>query len=86
VLLVSFIAAVTLKQQAIETTLPGAAQPGASSQMPGCSLELSADRHLAVNRQDGARAQRETVLRGVCRTALIRRSTSPPRARYRMVP
>jgi biopolymer transport protein ExbD len=65
VMLVIFLAAVTLTQQAIESQLPEAAR-----QIPGAPphqimLEVSADRRLAVNSQVVTREQLEPFLRKV---------------------
>ena len=51
VMLVIFLAAVTLTQQAIESQLPAETRRIADSPSPQIMLEVSADRQLAVNHQ-----------------------------------
>jgi biopolymer transport protein ExbD len=66
VLLVIFMAAVTLTQQGIESQLPPAAQagPGGDNQI---MLEVDASRSLTVNHQAVTHAQLGTFLRKVYR-------------------
>src|SRR5215510_4334376 len=65
VMLVIFLAAVTLTQQAIESQLPREARQMAASPPKEIMLEVSADRTLAVNSQPVAMAQLEPFLRTV---------------------
>ena len=65
VMLVIFIATVTLKQQAIESQLPPPPQR-ASEPSPGqVMLEVAADRRLSVNSQAVTRPQLAAFLRGI---------------------
>ena len=57
VLLVIFLAAVTLTQQGIESQLPPQASALAQSPPDQITLELSAARQLAINRQSVTREQ-----------------------------
>jgi len=57
VLLVIFLAAVTLTQQGIESQLPAEARTMAETQPDQIMLELSAARQLAINRQAVTREQ-----------------------------
>jgi biopolymer transport protein TolR len=66
VMLVIFIATVTLKQQAIESTLPAETQtPSASLPPEQIMIEVGADRHLSVNSQAIERSDLASFLRGV---------------------
>src|SRR6266576_2303383 len=65
VMLVIFLAAVTLTQQAIESQIPKEALSVAEAKPDQIVLELSADRKLAVNEQPVAPAQLESFLRTV---------------------
>jgi biopolymer transport protein ExbD len=65
VMLVIFLAAVTLTQQAIESQIPKAALSVAEARPDQIVLELSADRKLAVNKQPVTQAQLESFLRTV---------------------
>ncbi len=65
VMLVIFIATVTLKQQAIESQLPPPS-PRVSEAPPGqIVIEVGADRRVSVNSQAVTRPQLETFLRGI---------------------
>jgi biopolymer transport protein TolR len=65
VLLVIFIAAVTLKQQAIEAQLPADTQRPAEGPPGQIMIEVAADRGLLVNSQSVPQPQLETFLRGI---------------------
>ena len=66
VMIVIFLAAVTLTQQGIETTLPSATRTGSGPDNQ-IMLEFGADRHLAVNRQAVSGAQLEPFLKKIYR-------------------
>ena len=68
VMLVIFLAAVTLTQQAIESQLPKEPRQMADSPPTQIMLEVSADRTLAVNRQPVQIEQLEPFLRTVYRS------------------
>ena len=68
VMLVIFLAAVTLTQQAIESQIPAAARQLAATDPTQIVLELSADRTLAVNQQAVTPAQLPSFLRAVYKT------------------
>jgi biopolymer transport protein ExbD len=65
VMLVIFIATVTLKQQAIESQLPRDAQRPAEAAPGAIMIEVAADRHLSVNSQAVALSQLDPLLRGI---------------------
>ena len=65
VMLVIFIATVTLKQQAIESHLPPPPLPAAEPPPGQIMIEVAADRRLSVNSQAVTRPQLETFLRGI---------------------
>ena len=65
VMLVIFIATVTLKQQAIESHLPPPVLPAAEPPPDQIMIEVSADRRLSVNSQAVTRPQLEPFLRGI---------------------
>jgi biopolymer transport protein ExbD len=65
VMLVIFIATVTLKQQAIESHLPPPSLPAAEPPPDQIMIEVSADRRLSVNSQAVTRTELETFLRGI---------------------
>jgi biopolymer transport protein ExbD len=65
VMLVIFLAAVMLTQQALESQIPAAAQRVADERPHEVVLELSADRTLAVNRQPVTSEQLPSFLRAV---------------------
>jgi biopolymer transport protein ExbD len=65
VMLVIFIATVTLKQQAIESHLPPPPRPATETPPGLIMIEVAADRRLSVNSQAVARPQLETFLRGI---------------------
>jgi len=65
VMLVIFLAAVTLTQQAIESQLPQAAQRIAEQRPSQIMLEVSADRQLAVNHQTVTLSQLTPFLKEV---------------------
>ena len=67
VMLVIFMAAVTLTQQAIESQLPAEARRMAEAPPHQIMLEMFADRRLAVNSQAITLAQLEPFLRKVYR-------------------
>ena len=67
VMLVIFLAAVTLTQQGIESQLPKAARSMAETRPDQIMLELTADRRLAVNQQPVAAAQLGAFLTTVYR-------------------
>jgi len=64
VMLVIFIATVTLKQQAIESHLPPP-RPAAEPPPDQIMIEVAADRRLSVNSQAVTRPELETFLRGI---------------------
>lgn len=68
VMLVIFLAAVTLTQQAIESQLPAEARQMADSPSPQIMLEVSADRQLAVNHQAVTLSQLTPFLKEVYST------------------
>jgi biopolymer transport protein ExbD len=68
VMLVIFMAAVTLTQQAIESQIPQAARQLANARPDQIVVELSADRTLAVNKQAVTSDQRGSFLRTVYKT------------------
>ena len=65
VLLVIFIATVTLKQQAIESQLPQETRQHSAAGDGQIMIEVAADRHLLVNSQAVVLPQLEPFLRGV---------------------
>jgi biopolymer transport protein ExbD len=65
VMLVIFIATVTLKQQAIESHLPPPPGPGRETPPGQIMIEVAADRRLSVNSQAVTRPHLETFLRGI---------------------
>jgi len=65
VMLVIFIATVTLKQQAIESQLPPPPRSVSETPPDQIMLEVGADRRLSVNSQAVTRPQLETFLRGI---------------------
>jgi len=65
VMLVIFLAAFTLTQQAIESQLPAEARRTSDSPPPQIMLEVAADRTLAVNQQPVTLAQLTPFLRKV---------------------
>src|SRR6185436_524885 len=67
VLLVIFLAAVTLTQQGIESQLPAEARTMAETRPDQIMLELSAARQLAINRQSVTREQLGPFLKKVYR-------------------
>jgi biopolymer transport protein TolR len=68
VMLVIFLAAVTLTQQAIDAQLPEAAKQMASVPPSQIMIEVSADRSMTVNHQAVTLAQLEPFLRAVYET------------------
>ena len=68
VMLVIFLAAVTLTQQAIESQIPPLAQKITQARPHQIVLELSADRTLAVNQQAVTPEQLPSFLRTVYKT------------------
>ena len=68
VMLVIFMAAVTLTQQGIESQIPPLAQKITQSKPDQIVLELSADRKLAVNKQAVTAEQLPSFLRTVYKT------------------
>ena len=68
VMLVIFLAAVTLTQQGIDSQLPAAAQQVASAPPNQIVLEMTADRALAVNKHAVPLPQLQPFLRDVYRT------------------
>ena len=68
VMLVIFLAAVTLTQQAIDAQLPQAAKEMARTPPGQIMIEVSADRSMAVNHQAVALGQLEPFLRTVYKT------------------
>jgi biopolymer transport protein ExbD len=68
VLLVIFLAAVTLTRQAIDAQLPEAAKPIASAPPDQIMIEVAADQKMMVNRQPVTLAQLEPFLRTVYNT------------------
>jgi len=67
VLLVIFLATVTLTQQGIESQLPAEARTMAETRPDQIMLELSAARQLAINRQSVTREQLGPFLKRVYR-------------------
>src|SRR5262245_62000610 len=67
VLLVIFIATVTVTQQAIETELPRNTKPGASAGDSPIMVEVSADRRMSVNSHAVTLPELEPFLRDVYR-------------------
>ena len=65
VLLVIFLAAVTLTQQAIDAQLPDQVRPIAEGPPNQIVLEISADRRLAVNQQPVSLTQLAPLLKDV---------------------
>ena len=65
VMLVIFLAAVTLTQQAIESQLPAEARRMADAPLSQIMLEVSADRQLAVNHQTVTLSQLTPFLKEV---------------------
>lgn len=65
VMLVIFIATVMLKQQAIESQLPPAAQPKAEAPPGTIMIEVAADRQVSVNAQAVALSELDPFLRGI---------------------
>ena len=65
VLLVIFIAAVTLKQQAIESELPRETRERGEAPPGQIMIEVAPDRHLLVNSQAVVPAQLDSYLRGI---------------------
>ena len=65
VLLVIFIATVTLKQQAIESQLPSDTQRKGEAPPGRIMIEMSADRRMLVNSQAVVLTQLEAFLRGI---------------------
>ena len=65
VLLVIFIAAVMLKQQAIEAQLPAETERPAEAPPGQIMIEVAADRGLLVNSQNVGLLQLEPFLRGI---------------------
>ena len=67
VLLVIFMAALPLSQRALDSSLPRESAPAADNPLVDHSIvvEYSADRKLAINRQDVSRADLESRLRAI---------------------
>jgi len=81
VMLVIFMAAVTLTQQAIESQLPAEARRIAEAPPSQIMLEMFADRRLAVNSQAvRSRSSSHSCGRSIANVP-TRRSTLPPTAR-----
>jgi biopolymer transport protein ExbD len=68
VMLVIFLAAVTLTRQAIDAQLPQAAKEMAKTPPGQIMIEVGADRRMAVNHQPVTLAQLEPFLRTVYKT------------------
>src|SRR2546426_9779994 len=65
VLLVIFMAALPLTQQALDTTLPSQTRPPGISTPGPIVLEYSADGRIAVNKQDVSIQELESRLRAI---------------------
>src|ERR1700694_5007860 len=65
VMLVIFIATVTLKQQAIESQLPSKTQRHSEAPPGQIMIEVSADRHVLVNSQAVVLPELERFLQGI---------------------